>query len=156
MKFKIREAVLAAVLVVFIAFLFHRSAGGTDKPLSEIAPPVLSVLGTEDMTEKTAVEAASVFGYDRETASETVYWENGSVMDVTELLIVKLSDASDGADMRSLIEKRVEEQKNLYRSYAPEQYALLEKCVIEVSGNVVFYCTADNAQQVYETFKKQL
>ena len=154
--FKLKEGILTALLVVFIAFLFIRASGGTDKPMAEIAPPVLAELESAGLTEKTAIEAAKVFVYDRDKAAETVYSANESVMDVSEVLMIKLADSADAQEIKAAIEKRVEEQKNLYKSYAPQQYALLERCVIQVSGNTVFYCTAENADRAYDTFKNQL
>jgi hypothetical protein len=143
-------------LTSFIVFLFIINSGGTDKNVSELAGPVLEIMDLTDVTEKSPAEAAKVFGYDRSNEDGAVYYSSDNVMNVSELLIVKLKDSSYASDIREAVEKRVEEQKNLYRNYAPEQYSLLEKCIIRVSGNTVFYCTAENADEIYESFKKAM
>ena len=154
--YKHLEALCVALLFLLIAGISLSNSGGTDKTVDELAAPVLRVLDTSGMTRRTPSEAAGVFGFDRSKEEGAVYYSNDNVMDVTELLIVKLCDRSDAAAFASAIEERVENQKNLYQNYAPEQYSLLENSVIEVSGNTVFYCTAKNADEVYETFKRAL
>ena len=54
------------------------------------------------------------------------------------------------------METYIANQKNLYKNYAPEQYALLEDSILEVSGNTLFYCTATNADALYDAFRKAL
>ncbi len=77
-------------------------------------------------------------------------------MDVSELLVVKLKDAEDAEEFRGAVETYIANQKNLYKNYAPEQYALLEDSILEVSGNTLFYCTATNADALYDAFRKAL
>ena len=77
-------------------------------------------------------------------------------MDVSELLIVKLNDAEDAESFRTAVETYIANQKNLYKNYAPEQYALLEDSILDVSGNTLFYCTAKNADALYDAFRTAL
>ena len=60
------------------------------------------------------------------------------------------------AALLSAAENRVTDRENLYKNYAPEQYALLEDSVIKINGNIVFYCTAVNSDALYEAYKKAL
>ena len=72
------------------------------------------------------------------------------------MLIVKLADANDAEEFKAAIENRVSDRENLYKNYAPEQYALLEDSIIRTDGNIVFYCTAVNSDELYEAYKKAL
>ena len=85
-----------------------------------------------------------------------MYYENSDIMDVSGLLVVKVKDPEDAEEVRAAVETYIANQKNLYKNYAPEQYALLENSILEVSGNTVFYCTAKNADALYDAFKKAL
>lgn len=155
-KFAIAEIVCAVALLVFIIVLLVVNSGGTSKSVDQVAAPVTKVMDVSKMTKKSAAVAATVFELDRAKAQDIVYYNNDNVMNVSELLIVKLNDEADAPEFKAAVEKRVEKQKALFKSYAPDQYALLDKSVIEVSGNMVFYCTADNADDVYHAFKKAL
>lgn len=155
-NYSIAEIICAVALVVFIAVLFIVNSGGTNKSIDQISTPVVKVMDVSEMTQKTAAVAGTVFEFDRTKAEGIVYYDNDNVMNVSELLIVKLNDEADAQEFKTAIEKRVEKQKALFKSYAPDQYDLLNNSVIEVSGNTVFYCTAKNADDVYHAFKKAL
>ncbi len=108
------------------------------------------------MDKKTNADAAKAFGFDLSKTDGLVYYENTDIMDVSELLVVKLKDAEDAEEFRTAVETYIANQKNLYKNYAPEQYALLEDSILEVSGNTLFYCTATNADALYDAFRKAL
>lgn len=110
----------------------------------------------DQMNKKTNADAIKAFGIDLDKTEGVVYYANDSVMDVSEMLIVKLVDPDDAQEVRESIRNRVTDRENLYKNYAPDQYALLEDCIIKTSGNMVFYCTAVNAGELYDAYKKAL
>lgn len=150
------EILCVAALIAFITFLVLSRSGGTEKPVGDVASPVLATLEKGQMTEQSNADAAKAFGFDLSKAEGLVYYENEDIMDVSELLIVKLNDAEDAESFRTAVETYIANQKNLYKNYAPEQYALLEDSILDVSGNTLFYCTAKNADALYDAFKKAL
>ena len=155
-RYRISELICVALLIGFIVFLLVSNSGGTDKRVKEIASDVLKVTDISQMSKKTAADAQKVFGFDTQKEEGILYYDNDNIMDVSELLIVKLNDKTDAAEFVNAIEEHVNNQKNIFKSYAPEQYAILEKSIIKQSGNVIFYCTNENSQEIYETFKKAL
>lgn len=150
------EVLCVAALIAFITFLVLSRSGGTEKPVGDVASPVLATLEKGQMTEQSNADAAKAFGFDLSKAEGLVYYENEDIMDVSELLIVKLNDAEDAESFRTAVETYIANQKNLYKNYAPEQYALLEDSILDVSGNTVFYCTAKNADALYDAFRTAL
>ena len=150
------EVLCVAALIAFITFLVRSRSGGTEKPVGDVASPVLATLEKGQMTEQSNADAAKAFGFDLSKAEGLVYYENEDIMDVSELLIVKLNDAEDAESFRTAVETYIANQKNLYKNYAPEQYALLEDSILDVSGNTLFYCTAKNADALYDAFRTAL
>lgn len=150
------EVLCVAALIAFITFLVLSRSGGTEKPVGDVASPVLATLDKGQMTEQSNADAAKAFGFDLSKAEGLVYYENEDIMDVSELLIVKLNDAEDAESFRTAVETYIANQKNLYKNYAPEQYALLEDSILDVSGNTLFYCTAKNADALYDAFRTAL
>lgn len=150
------EVLCVAALIAFITFLVLSRSGGTEKPVGDVASPVLATLEEGQMTEQSNADAAKAFGFDLSKAEGLVYYENEDIMDVSELLIVKLNDAEDAESFRTAVETYIANQKNLYKNYAPEQYALLEDSILDVSGNTLFYCTAKNADALYDAFRTAL
>lgn len=155
-KYKIIELLCVAALVAFIIVLLVSLSSGTQKSIKEISAPALKVLDISKMSKKSKNETAKTFEIDTDKAEGIVYYSNDNIMDVSEILIVKLKNPSDAKEFESAVEKRVTNQENLFKNYAPEQYALLQESIIETDGNVLFYCTAVNNKEVYNTFKKGL
>lgn len=150
------EVLCVLALLAFMAGMILSRSGGTDKPLDEVAKPVLSQLKEGQMTARSNGEAEENFGFDLSKAESVVYWSNEDIMDVSELLMVKVKDEADAEAFRAAVEKHIADQKNLYKNYAPKAYALLEDSILEVSGNTVFYCTATNAPALHDAFKTAL
>lgn len=155
-KYGVREIICTAVLITFIVALLITQSGGTKKSLSEVSSAPLSTLGVKKMTEKTTAQAAQTFGFDADKTEECVYYSCDDIMNVSEILIVKVKDKNDIKDFEKSVGARVDAQENLFRNYAPSQYALLKSSVIKSSGNMLFYCTAKNSREVYQAYKKAL
>ena len=154
--YPVLEVLCVAALIAFITFLVLSRSGGTDKPVGDVAAPAVKLLEEGQMDKKTNADAAKAFGFDLSKTDGLVYYENTDIMDVSELLVVKLKDAEDAEEFRTAVETYIANQKNLYKNYAPEQYALLEDSILDVSGNTLFYCTAKNADALYDAFRTAL
>ena len=150
------EVLLILLLIGFIVFLFISHTGGTKKRVKEIAAPVLQSADLSALSKKSAKDAAKTFGFDTEKEEGILYYANDNIMDCSELLIVKLKDEADAPAFREAVESRVRKQQDLFKNYAPDQYALLKQAMIEVDGNTLFYCTSKDANAIYEAFKKAL
>lgn len=155
-KYRIAEGICVILLIGFIIFLFISNSGGTQKRVKEIAEPVLKAADVSSLQKKTAADAAKVFGFDTQKEEGILYYANDNIMDVSELLIVKLKDEADAAAFKAAVEEHVTNQENLFKNYAPDQYALLKESIIEVSGNTLFYCTSTDAKAFYNAFKQAL
>lgn len=155
-RYTVAEIICVILLLGFIVFLFIWHSGETKKTADELAAPVLEITDASEMTKKSEEDAAEAFGFDLSKTEGVVYYRNDNIMDVTELLVVKLNDKADAAEFKAAVESYVTDRKNLYKNYAPQQYALLESCIIDSSGNALFYCTSDNAEKYYKEFKSNL
>lgn len=155
-KYVIPELLCVAALAVFIVLLCTSRSGGTQKSMEEVAAPVAALAQSSQMSEKTNADFVKAFGFDLDKTVGAAYYANDNIMDVSECLIVILNDPDDAPVLKAAIEQRVSDRRNLYKNYAPAQYALLGDAIIEVSGNTVFYCTAKNADAFYEAYRKAL
>ena len=155
-KYKIIELGCVAALIVFIICLIVSLSAGTSKSIQDISASSVKYATESKMKKRSTNDAAKTFGFEAEKAEGIVYYCNDSIMDVSEILIVKLKNPSDAKEFEQAVQKRVENQENLFKNYAPEQYALLQNSIIEADGNTIFYCTADNNKEIYNSFKKGL
>ncbi len=155
-KYRIKEIVCILCLFVFIVMLFVIQSGGTDKTAAELAQPLKSVMDMTDMTAVEQSEMLKTFNFDRDAIDNYVYYSNKNIMHVSEMLIVKLKDKADADQVEQAVRKRIDDQINTFKSYAPDQVALLEQSELTVSGNTVFYCVSENSAEVYKAFKKAM
>ena len=58
------EVLCVAALIAFITFLVLSRSGGTEKPVGDVASPVLATLEEGQMTEQSNADAAKAFGFD--------------------------------------------------------------------------------------------
>ncbi len=88
------------------------------------------------------------FGLNANDYDGVIYYGHQSVMDCEKVLIIKLSDSSQGKDVEKTVKSRRTSDMELFKSYAPDQYRLLSDCVIEQKGNYFIYVVSDNAGSV--------
>lgn len=67
----------------------------------------------------------------------------GSGATAEEIAIFTLKDESDEESVREALEKRVEEQKQSFSNYVPEEVARLDKSVIQSNQKYVVLCVSD-------------
>ena len=77
-------------------------------------------------------------------------------MDAEELLIVQLKDVSQQETVKAAIDARLETQKNSFEGYGVEQYALLEKSVVDVEGNYILFVVNEQAAKAQSAFLQAL
>lgn len=77
-------------------------------------------------------------------------------MAVEEMLIVKLKDVSQADSVQLAIEERLETQLTSFEGYGAEQVAMLNKHVLSVEGNYIFYMVGENAQEAQKAFLESL
>lgn len=75
-------------------------------------------------------------------------------MDVQELLVVKLKESSQRAEVEAAIQGRLDTQLKSFEGYGAEQTALLEAHVLRVKGNYVFYIVHERAAEAGAAFEK--
>ena len=81
-----------------------------------------------------------------------VIYSPASSMDVSEMMIIKLSDKAQIESVEAAIESRISAQTESFGGYAPEQCALLEDYIVRISDDIVFYAVADNSEELRNAF----
>ncbi|MBQ4425795.1 MAG: DUF4358 domain-containing protein [Lachnospiraceae bacterium] len=70
------------------------------------------------------------FGIERDAVEGAVYYAASDFMDVREILILKTEEESVLTGARDTILARIEEEKEIFESYGPEQFAQLQNAQI--------------------------
>lgn len=70
----------------------------------------------------------------------------GSGATAEEIAIITLKNSSDEEDVKAALEKRVEEQKQNFANYVPEEVSRLEKSIIKSNEKYVVLCVSSDNQ----------
>ena len=153
---RIKELLCVVVLIVFIIFLTGNSSisKATGKEVLKAVNAGIKISEQEDIKKCDNQKIKKEFGFTHNDFEYITYYASDSVMEVRELLIIKLKDKSQLDSVKEAIEKRVEEKSELFKGYAPEQSAMLDNYVLEYKKGFLIYAVSDTPDQLISAFKK--
>lgn len=143
-----RHRVIEIICVVFlVCFIFFISREDTvsDKTVQEVAEAVSMELNIDDLSSFKKNKIKKEFDIDFDGIDSYVYYASDSVMNVQELMVIKLKEGAKADSITEKIEKRVKDKQVLFEGYAPEQSALLKNYVLSVSHGFIFYAVGEEA-----------
>lgn len=154
-KQRIFEILCVVALVIFIGFM-SRDASYSDKTAAEVAE---SVTASYDVSELNSIKRNRIieeFGIDFMQVDSFEYYASDSIMNVDELMIIKLREEVKPEEIKSKIEKRVTDKQALFEGYAPEQSALLKEYILTDVKGFVFYAVGNDAEKALAAFKSSI
>lgn len=137
----------AVAAVISLIWMFGGNTVSNADPV-EVAEAVVETIDMENMLEADNQLIKRFYGLDPASFEGCILYYPTTNMMAEEVLIVKLKDMSQQAQVRAAIEKRIETQKTTFEGYGVEQFELLtNNAVIEVRGNfILFIVNADSAE----------
>lgn len=149
------KKIFIVLLAVFILFdLFGDRTSKAD--INAVADETAKAAGFDDMNRAENRMIKRFYGVNPKEYDGAVLYAPQDNMDVHELFIVKLKDVSQQETIERAIEERLDTQIKSFEGYGAEQVALLQKHVLEVKGNYVFYMVGENAQAARKAFLNSL
>ncbi len=148
------QLICVVLLVVFIGFSLSGEKETVTKSATEIAEEITAVIDTENLINFDEAKLRDEFGFDGDSFDSWVFIGSEDIMDVREILVIKLSEGEDSKAVISAIEKRAQEKYNIYKDYDPLASSILEARVTEERGGVIFYSAHENAREGAEAFLK--
>ena len=137
----------AVAAVISLIWMFGGNTVSNADPV-EVAEAVVETIDMENMLEADNQLIKRFYGLDPASFEGCILYYPTTNMMAEDVLIVKLKDMSQQAQVRAAIEKRIETQKTTFEGYGVEQFELLtNNAVIEVRGNfILFIVNADSAE----------
>lgn len=153
MSLRIKEFITIGFLIAFIIFVSTRD-NYKNVSVNEIFNAVEGKAGIENMDCFDGSALKRDFGININDYDGVVYYGHETVMETETLLIIKLSDQSQGNDIIDTINSQRETNMELFKSYAPDQYELLNNSIVEQKGDYILYTVSDNAKAIEMAFSK--
>ncbi len=151
--FVIVEVVAFLSIIVFIVCVSDRPVK-TEVTMSEISDAVFAAMETEEsFSEADSQDLRKYYGLEANEYEDVLLYLPSSNMDAAELLIVVLTDESQGDELEEAMNDRLETQKNAFESYGVEQMGILNQAVICVEGRYGLFAVCSDADEVKAAFK---
>lgn len=141
-KHRVIEIICVVFLVCFIFFV-SREEPYSDKSVKDVVEAVSVEINLEDLKSYKKNKIQEEFGIELQDVDSCAYYASDSVMNVTELLVIKLKEGAKADSITEKIENRVKDKQVLFEGYAPEQSALLKKYILIYQKGFIFYAVCD-------------
>lgn len=147
--------VLKWVCLALILVLVYRLSAQGRESQTEFSVMAETVTAAVDMTEVQEADNQMVkrlYGLDPGDYEGVLLYYPTTNMGAEELLLVKLSDVSQQDTVAAAMEARVASQMAVFEGYAPKQYDMLQRSVIERQGNYLLLVVAEDPEPVRQAF----
>lgn len=143
-RHRVIEIICVVFLVCFI-FIISRDGNYSDKTVKQVVNAVSAEVNIDELSSFKKNKVKQEFGIDFAGVDSFAYYASDSIMNVDELLVIKLEEGVKADGLTEKIEKRVKDKQVLFEGYAPEQSALLKNYVLSVSHGFIFYAVGEEA-----------
>lgn len=154
-KYRIAEIICIVILLLFIGVL-SADETASDKTVKEVAGAVISAVDTKGLAKQSEMQIKKELSLSAKSYDGIYFIKSDDVMDVRELIIIKLKEDQSADEATEKIEKRIKEKQTLFEGYAPEQSAMLQNYILKQKAGFIFYCVLDDNEAAVSAFNKIL
>ena len=141
-KHRIFEIICVVLLICFIFFI-SREEPYSDKSVRDIVDAVSAEINVEELKSYNKNKIQEEFDIEFQDIDSYAYYASDSVMNVEELLVIKLKEGAKADNITEKIEQRVKDKQVLFEGYAPTQSAMLKNYVLIYQKGFIFYAVCD-------------
>ncbi len=149
--------IFIGALVVFVVFMFVRNSG-SNKPFAEVEEAVESVIDTSTLERADDQTLKRDYGLYAEDYEGVMLYVSTFNLEAQEILLVRVKDGDDAQmlEVEDAINTRIENRRNDFEGYLPEQVLLLDEAIISIRGDYIFLAISENAEEYQKAFIKGL
>ena len=140
-----------AALCVFLYFMLSANRESR-AAFSDVQEAVISTADLTPMAEGDNQTFKRLYGLSASDYENVLLYYPTTNMGAEELLLIQLKDLSQQQAVKDAIESRLDTQKKSFDGYGVDQYAMLEKAVVEVQGNDILLVVANDPAPVRKAF----
>ena len=148
---EILKWLFVAALCVSLYFMLS-SNRESSTPFADVKEAVIAAADLTPMAEGDNQTLKRLYGLSASDYENVLLYYPTTNMGAEELLLVQLKDVSQQQSVQTAIENRLDTQKKSFDGYGIDQYAMLEKAVVEVQGNYILLVVAADPGPVRKAF----
>lgn len=144
------------VLVIVVVSVINKDNQNIQINIEELATNISQSGAFEDELAKVDPEMTkSDYGFSDEEIKEIVSYQ-GSGATSEEIVIFQVNDKSYLNSVKEKINTRLEERKEAFEGYLPEEVFKIENNVLDIRGNYVILCISNDSGKVEETINNYI
>ncbi len=134
------------IMTIWMALAMTACAKKQEISVDEVSSRLLSEITYTDELSEIDLETAGMLFYlsDAQITSAKIYESGGATAE--EIAVFECASQEDADKVMAAVQQRVEEQKESFRDYVPEELLKLDNAVMIQSGNYVMLSVSDDAE----------
>ncbi len=151
----IAQGIIFLCILIFIGS-FLRVPSNSQTPFGTVVSDSTKSLNLDEYTLEDNRGIRRFLGVDPSTYESITYYKNNDDMQASEIVVVQFKDNSQSSSFEEAMNKRIENQNNIYASYLPKQATLVKNAVIYTQANYGIYVVNKNTDSILSSFKESL
>ena len=152
---KFAKWIVAALVLVF-AILMSISPKYKDLPTKKIALALSDETKLDSMVQFSNSRFKKDFSMNANEFVSVEYYGYEDIMDSETFLLVKGTDEAQLEALKASISERRSYLMEVFKSYAPENYDLLDRAVLEIRGDYLIFLVMDDSDRVFQSFLEEI
>ena len=152
---EVMKYVIAVLILGYVAVILLFT-GGSSKRFDEVAGRVEASLDSGSLSKQSGQELKRYYGLNSADYKGAMLYSSDASISVEEVLLIEAKNEAQTAEIREAVERRIEQRRNDFDGYAPEQVQLLENAQVLVRGRFVFMAVSPDAEQYRTAFVKRV
>lgn len=144
------------LIVFFVIFSSFSEKAVSNEPYDKVLKASLRNADKGEMQEGDNQMIRRLYGLDPASFEEMTLYYPKSNMGSSELFLVKLKSIDQQKIVKNAVESRKETQRKNFDGYGEDQLAMINKSIINISGNYILFISAENSGSVNQDFKDSL
>ncbi len=143
--------IFLAALVVFVVLMFVFNSD-SNKPFSEVEASIESRIDSSSLVWGNEQTLKQDYGLDAADYEGVMLYVSVNYLEAQELLLVEVKDDEQLLEVEEAIDKRIENRRNDFEGYLPEQVLLLDDAIVTIRGNYIFLVISEDAEAYQQAF----
>lgn len=154
-KLRLYEAICVVLLVLFIFFTASQNTV-SDASFEEVSKATTAVCDLNGLEKRDGLALKKKFSVEAGSFDGFTYYCSDSVMDVRELLVIKVSQDGVARSVTQVLTEYVEEKERIFDGYAPKESELISSHILlNKKGYILFYI-GEEREKVVSAFSESL
>ena len=147
--------VTVILIIAYIACLLIFTSGSS-KPFDQVAGPIEGAINKENLVKAKPREIKKLYDINVSEYDGVLLYVSNNNISSKEVLLVKAKTDEQVNELRTSIDRRLNDRMNDLKGYAPKEEAYIENAVVSVRGKYVFVSIGKDSENLKEVFSNNL